>query len=69
MSKKIKTETAINSDAYKFLMSFIGPRLKVVDLYVRGKWLTAEVTNIPAKMREGSWPTTSFKFSVRNNSI
>lgn len=51
--KKIKKADAINSDAYKYLRSIIHPTVKVVDLYVRGKWLMAELNS-------------GIRFSVKN---
>lgn len=43
--KKKKQLKAINSDAMHFLKSLVHPTLKVTDLYVRGKWLVAELSS------------------------
>lgn len=36
---------AVNSNAYKYLQSLLAPTVKVVDLYVEGKWLKAELSS------------------------
>ncbi len=45
----------INSDSYAYLKSLIGS-LTVVDLYIKGKWLVAELSS-------------GVRFSVRNDKI
>jgi hypothetical protein len=42
--KKEKNIT-INSHATAFLKSFLHPSVKIVDLYVKGKWLWAELSS------------------------
>jgi hypothetical protein len=54
--KKIKQQTAINSNALAFLKLFISPENKIVDLYVIGKWLMAELAS-------------GCRFSVKNQTI
>ena len=53
--KKEKNKT-INSDATAYLKIWLHPSVSIVDLYVRGKWLTAELSSGVA-------------FSVRNRSV
>ena len=53
--KKEKNKT-INSNAAGFLKSWLHPSIKIVDMYVRGKWLTAELSS-------------GIAFSVRNRSV
>ena len=53
MSKKT---TTINSSAYAFMKSILSPKLKVIDLYVKGKWLVAELDS-------------GIKFSVLNKDL
>ena len=53
--KKEKNKT-INSNAAGFLKSFLHPAVKIVDMYVRGKWLWAELNN-------------SVRFGVKNQSV
>ena len=47
---------AINSDAVAYLKSLISPTLKIVDMYVEGKWLRAELNS-------------GVRFSVKNQSV
>lgn len=42
--KKEKNKT-INSNAVGYLKSFLAPSVKIVDLYVKGKWLWAELSS------------------------
>lgn len=53
--KKQKQKQAINSDAYNYLKSLLHPNVRVLDLYVWGKWLKAELSS-------------GINFSVRNTS-
>ena len=41
MKNKNKKDKTVNSHAYAYLKSLVHPTIKIVDLYVRGKWLTA----------------------------
>lgn len=54
--KKEKKQVAINSNALAYLKSFIHPDVKVLDLYIWGKWLKAELSS-------------GCTFSVKNKSI
>jgi hypothetical protein len=56
MKKIKKVAQAINSNALAYLKSLINPENKVLDLHVRGKWLTAYLSS-------------GVKFSVKNKSI
>lgn len=40
-----KNKDSVNSDAYAYLKSLLHPSVKVVDLYVWGKWLKAELSS------------------------
>ena len=51
--KKIKSETAINSNAYGKLLSIIGNNT-VLEVGVYGKWLTAVLSS-------------GVRFSIKNN--
>lgn len=53
--KKIKNQS-INSDAYAYLKGIIAHENKILDAYVRGKWLTAELSS-------------GVRFSVKNESF
>ena len=53
--KKEKNKT-INSDAVGFLKSMLHPSVKIVDMYVMGKWLCAELSS-------------NCRFMVRNRSV
>jgi len=46
----------INSNAFAYLKSFLHPDVKVLDVYVWGKWLTAVLSS-------------GIRFSVRNKDI
>ena len=50
-----KNQKAINSNAVAYLKSLLHPDCKIVDMYVWGKWLKAELSS-------------GVKFSVRNQS-
>lgn len=49
---------AINSDAFAYLKSLLGDA-KILDVYVRGRWLTAEFAG----------RGTGGRFSVKNQSV
>lgn len=53
--KKEKNK-AVNSDAYKFLQSFLHSEVKILDVEVCGKWLKAFLSS-------------NIKFSVKNRSV
>lgn len=53
--KKEKNK-AINSNAAAYLKSFLHPSVKIVDMYVTGKWLWAELSS-------------SVRFAVKNQSV
>ena len=44
----------VNSNAYAYLKSLLHPAVKIIDLYVQGKWLTAELSS-------------GMRFSVKNS--
>lgn len=46
--------TAINSNAYKYLKSLLHPNVKIIDAYIRGRWLVAELSS-------------GIRFSVKNS--
>lgn len=46
----------INSNAYAYLKSIIHPAVKIIDLYVWGKWLKAELSS-------------GMTFSVKNQTL
>lgn len=48
--------SAINSNAYKYLKSLLHPSVSILDAYVMGKWLTAELSS-------------GIRFSVKNKDI
>ena len=54
--KKEKTSKAICSNAAQYLKSFLHPSIKIVDIYVKGKWLWAELSS-------------GVRFGVKNQSI
>jgi len=43
--KKKKITEAINSNAVEYLKSLISPNNKILDLYIKGKWLMAELSS------------------------
>ena len=43
--KKEKKVVAINSNALEYLKSFLHPNVKIMDLYIWGKWLKAELSS------------------------
>jgi hypothetical protein len=49
-----KYNNAINSSSYEYLKSLIHPRVRIVNVEVRGKWLTVYLSS-------------GVKFSVINN--
>ncbi len=54
--KKKKETQSINSNAYAYLRGLLAPGVKIVDAYVEGKWLRAELSSGP-------------RLSVRNQSL
>ena len=48
--------TAINSNAYKYLKSLLHPNVTIIDAYIKGKWLVAELSS-------------GVRFSVKNKDI
>lgn len=53
--KKEKNQT-INSNAAAYLKSFLTPSNKITDMYVKGKWLWAELSS-------------GVRFGVKNQSV
>lgn len=56
MSKKKQKNKTINSNAYAYLKSLLNPYVKILDCYVWGKYLKAELSS-------------GVTFSVKNQDI
>ena len=59
---KKQNRKTINSDAAGYLKSLLHPNMKVVDMYVEGRYLKAEL-NCPGRYGAG------ITFSVKNQSL
>ncbi len=42
---KKERNITINSDAYAYLKALLDPRIRILDAYVWGKWLKAELSS------------------------
>ena len=56
---------AINSKSVEYLKSLVGKDTKIVDMYVEGKWLCAEIQNTGGAL--GKSLSAPITFKVINN--
>lgn len=49
--KNMEKKNTISSNAYEILKSYLGKDREVLDLYVKNKWLTAELSNMSFSVR------------------
>ena len=57
-----ENKKTINSDAYGYLQSLVHPNMKIVDLYVEGKYLKADL------YCKGRYDA-GVRFAVKNQSV
>lgn len=43
--KKLNKNNVVNSNAYAYLKSLLSPRINIIDIEVRGKWLRASLSS------------------------